>query len=52
VDLSPSVVLATWAAGVAGAVAVVVQWRVVGAGFVWLGAGVLRGKGWIAEQGN
>jgi len=46
------VVLATWAAGVAGAVAVVVQWRVVGAGFVWLGAGVTMLLGFPAALGD
>lgn len=39
-DLSPAIVLATWAAGLAGALAVVARWRVVGPGFTWLGAGV------------
>ena len=40
-DLSPSLVLAMWAAGLAAAVAAVAWWRVVGPGYVWLGAGVI-----------
>jgi len=41
VDLSPSLVLAMWAAGLSAAVAAVAWWRVVGPGYVWLGAGVV-----------
>ncbi len=44
-DLSPSLVLSMWAAGLAGAVAVVAWWRVVGPGYVWLGAGVVLALG-------
>jgi len=40
VDVSPSVVLAVWAAGVAAALGVVAGWRIVGPGFGWLGSGV------------
>jgi hypothetical protein len=40
VDLSPSIVLAMWAAGLAAAVAVVAWWDVVGPGYVWLGGSV------------
>jgi hypothetical protein len=39
-DLTPALVLAMWAAGLSGAVAAVAWWRVVGPGYVWLGAGV------------
>jgi hypothetical protein len=35
-DITPSSVLAMWAAGLAAASAVVAWWRVVGPGFVWL----------------
>jgi hypothetical protein len=38
-DLTPSLVLAMWTAGVAGGAAAVAQWRVVGPGYVWLTAG-------------
>jgi hypothetical protein len=41
VILSPSAVLSMWAAGVAAGVAVVVWWRIVGSGFVWLACGVI-----------
>jgi len=41
VDLSPSLVLTMWACGLAVTVAVVSWWRVVGPGYVWLGAGVV-----------
>ena len=39
-DLDPAIVLAMWAAGLAGGVAVVASWGVVGPGYVWLGGGV------------
>ncbi|MDX1691843.1 MAG: hypothetical protein R3290_12570 [Acidimicrobiia bacterium] len=39
-ELSPAIVLAMWAAGLAAAVAVVAWWDVVGPGYVWLGGGV------------
>lgn len=35
-DLNPSEVLATWAAGVAAAASAVALWRIVGPGYVWL----------------
>ncbi len=41
VDLSPSLVLTMWAAGLAVTVAAVTWWRAIGPGYVWLGAGVL-----------
>ncbi len=40
-DLGPSLVLALWAAGVAGGGAAVVWWRVVGPGYTWLVSGVV-----------
>lgn len=40
-DLSPSLVLSMWAAGLAAAVAVVAWWGVVGPGYVWLGGSVI-----------
>jgi hypothetical protein len=39
-ELTPAFVLASWAAGVAAAAAVVARWRVVGPGYVWLAGGV------------
>ncbi|NQV06513.1 hypothetical protein HQ535_08165 [bacterium] len=38
-DLTASHVLSTWSAGLAVAAAVVVWWRVVGRGYLWLAAG-------------
>jgi hypothetical protein len=40
-DLTPALVLATWTAGLAGAGAVAISWRVVGPGYTWLTAGVV-----------
>lgn len=37
-DLTPSLVLAIWTAGVAGGASAVAFWRVVGPGYVWLTA--------------
>lgn len=37
-DLTPSLVLAMWTAGVAGGAAAVARWNVVGPGYVWLTA--------------
>lgn len=39
-DITPSSVLAMWAAGLAFAAAVVAWWRVVGPGYLWLSGGV------------
>ena len=56
-ELSPALILATWASGLAGVAAVVTWWRVVGPGFVWLaasvtalfgGIGAAVGAGWPA----
>jgi hypothetical protein len=35
-DITPSSVLAMWAAGLGGVAALVASWRIVGPGFVWL----------------
>ena len=57
VELSPALILTTWAAGLAAVTAVVTWWRIVGPGFVWLaaavtalfgGIGAAAGGGWIA----
>ena len=40
-SMSPTVLLAMWAGGVAVAAAFVAWWRVVGAGFLWTAAGVV-----------
>ena len=40
-DLTPELMLAMWAGGIATASVAVVLWRIVGAGFVWLAAGVV-----------
>ena len=51
---SPEVVLAMWAAGVAGSGAAVAYWRIVGPGFLWLTVAtvVLVGGGaWYFDQG-
>lgn len=50
----PAAILGMWAAGVAGAAAVVSLWRIVGAGFIRLAAGVgllLGGAAWLAGGG-
>ena len=39
-DLTPELVLATWAGGLAAGAAVVAAWRVVGPGYLWLAGGV------------
>jgi hypothetical protein len=54
IELSPSLVLATWAAGLAASAALVVSWRVVGPGFVWLATAVTAMfglGGWWAGAG-
>jgi hypothetical protein len=38
--VEPSVVLASWAAGLAAGMALVSAWRIVGPGYTWLSAGV------------
>jgi hypothetical protein len=50
-SISPTVLLAMWAGGIALAVAFVALWRVVGAGFMWTAAAtiVLAGIGSIAS---
>jgi hypothetical protein len=40
VDVTPALVLAMWASGVAAGAAVVARWRIVGPGFTWLSGGV------------
>lgn len=40
-ELSPSSVLAMWASGLAAGASIVVRWRVVGPGFVWLSGSVV-----------
>lgn len=40
-DLSPALILITWAAGIAAGGALVAWWRVVGPGYLWLVAGVV-----------
>jgi hypothetical protein len=41
VDLSPALILVTWASGIAAGGALVAWWRVVGPGYLWLVAGVV-----------
>ncbi len=41
IDLSPELVLAAWASGLAAAAAVVAWWRIVGVGYLWLAGGVV-----------
>ena len=51
---SPEVVLAMWAAGVAGSGAAVAYWRIVGPGFLWLTVAtvvLLGGGAWYFDQG-
>lgn len=38
-SISPAVLLAMWSGGIALAIALVIRWRVVGAGFVWVAGG-------------
>lgn len=40
-DLSPALILITWASGIAAGGALVAWWRVVGPGYLWLVAGVV-----------
>ena len=40
VDVTPALVLAMWASGLAAGAAVVARWRIVGPGFAWLSGGV------------
>jgi hypothetical protein len=56
-ELVPSLILTTWACGLAAGAALVAWWRVVGPGFVWLsaavtalfgGVGTAVGGGWAA----
>jgi len=52
-ELSPALVLAIWAAGLAGGGAAVAGWKVVGPGYVWLTAGVTAGLGvFVAVAGG
>lgn len=44
-DLTPAVVLATWAAGTAAGAAVVAWWRIVGPGYMWVTGAVVAGFG-------
>ena len=39
VDLRPTLLLAMWAAGMAGSTAVVIRWKIVGPGFLWVSVG-------------
>jgi hypothetical protein len=51
---SPEVVLAMWAAGVAGSGAAVAHWRIVGPGYLWLVAGtvaLIGGAAWYFDRG-
>lgn len=51
---SPEVVLAMWAAGVAGSGAAVAHWRIVGPGYLWLVAGtvaLIGGAAWYFDPG-
>ncbi|MDE0351826.1 MAG: hypothetical protein OXM57_03975 [bacterium] len=51
---SPEVVLAMWAAGVAGSGAAVAYWRIVGPGYLWLIAGtvlLIGGAAWYFDRG-
>ena len=56
-ELSPALILTTWASGLAGVAALVTWWRIVGPGFIWLaaavtalfgGIGAAVGGGWLA----
>ncbi|NND13097.1 MAG: hypothetical protein HKO10_03970, partial [Acidimicrobiia bacterium] len=47
-NLDPALIMAMWAAGLSIAAAVVVLWRVVGTGYLWLAAGTSAGFGIIA----
>lgn len=54
ITLNPTLVLATWSAGVAGGAALIAAGRVVGPGFLWLASGVgllLGGAAWAAGGG-
>jgi hypothetical protein len=44
-ELTPSLVLAMWTAGLAGAGAAVAWWRIVGPGYTWLVAGTVAAFG-------
>ena len=51
---NPGLLLAMWAAGTAGAAAVVARWRIVGPGYLWLAVAVtsLVGAGvWVFDPG-
>lgn len=51
---SPEVVLAMWAAGVAGSGAAVAYWRIVGPGYLWLVAAIVAligGSAWYFDPG-
>ncbi len=47
-NLDPALVMAMWAAGLSVAAAVVVSWRIVGTGYLWLAAGTSVGFGFLA----
>lgn len=47
-DLTPSLVLSMWTAGLAGAGAAVAWWRIVGPGYTWLVAGTIAAFGAFA----
>ena len=51
---NPAVLLAMWSAGIAGAGAVVVYWRIVGPGYLWLtvaAVSLIGGAAWFFEPG-
>ncbi len=41
IELGPELLFTMWGAGVAAGTALVVQWRVVGSGYVWLAGSVI-----------
>ncbi len=45
IAFSPELLLAMWAAGIAGAAAAVAWWQIVGPGYVWLAAASVAGIG-------
>ena len=47
-DLSPAIILTTWASGIAAGGAVVAWWRVVGPGYLWLVGAVVAVTGGLS----
>lgn len=51
-SVSPSILLAMWAGGIAAASAFVARWKVVGAGFLWTAGGAALLAGSVAAAGG